>query len=294
MDTKLVFVLWSLLSISAVVKSSVILTTGNIVTSQSSTYVSGGARWVSSKAVDGCTAQTIGSDCCTHTDTGKTEAWWQVDLQQQFVIETVHILYRDDGTLDRLAGFEIYLSNTSVFRSEERCYQDNTASLGLMTAIQNVTCTGVGQYVTIYNDRRVKAESWYSDDAILELCEVFIYGCTLGKFGNGHCNDDCLDCLSNICHPTSGICDNCAAGYHSLVDVCIPCPTNCARNTCDGSSGACTAGCKAGFSGTYCRCPLNCADQSCLPSIGQCSSKYRYNIVSLYAFFFLQYTLMII
>ncbi|XP_069128368.1 multiple epidermal growth factor-like domains protein 10 [Argopecten irradians] len=91
----------------------------------------------------------------------------------------------------------------------------------------------------------------------------FIEGCILGKFGNGHCDNNCLYCLGNICHSTSGVCITCAAGYHRSGDVCVPCPPNCAGNTFDGSSGACPAGCKAGFSGTYCKCPVNCADQSC-------------------------------
>ncbi|XP_069125774.1 scavenger receptor class F member 1-like isoform X2 [Argopecten irradians] len=265
---KYTLVIWSVVSMSALVNAAVNLATGNIATSQSSNY---NEIWVSSKAVHGCIHQNIDSNCCTHTAGGQTEVWWQADLRQQSVIQTVEILYRDEGILSRLAGFEIYLSDTSDWRSGLRCYRDNTASLALMTATQNVPCVGIGRYVTIYNNRRVIAKQWYSDEAVLELCKVYIYGCTLGKFGNGHCNDDCFNCLSNICHPTSGVCDSCAAGYYRSIDVCVPCPQNCVGNNCDGSSGACSGGCKAGFSGTYCRCPLNCADHSC-PSTGQCSN----------------------
>lgn len=267
MDTKLVFVLWSLLSISAVVKSSVNIATGDIVTSQSSNY---NDKWVSSKAVDGCTRQIMTHGCCSHTGLGQTEAWWRVDLRRQSIIERVEIIYRDERALARLAGFEIYLSDTSDWTSRERCYQDNTASLELMTAIQNVTCVGVGQYVTIYNDRRVKAKSWYWNEAYFELCEVYVFGCTLGKFGNGHCNDDCLNCLNNVCQPTSGACE-CDVGFYG--DHCDQiCPLYCKNNVCKMSNGQCVE-CDVGFFGNHCDqlCPGNCENHTCNKDSGLCT-----------------------
>ncbi|XP_069128409.1 cell death abnormality protein 1-like, partial [Argopecten irradians] len=220
------------------------------------------------KAVDGCTSQRIASDCCAHTDGGHKEVWWQVDLRQQSVIERVKIIYRnEDLTLTRLGGFEIYLSDTSDWRSGERCYKDNTASLELMSATQDVACVGVGQYVTLYNNRTVKTRSWYYHDAVFELCEVYVFGCPYGKFGNGHCNDDCLNC--NICLPTSGEC-YCYDGYYG--PTCTPCPTGCSTNTCDQTSGNCNQ-CDVGFYSYHCdqNCPSNCKNNVCNKVNGQCA-----------------------
>lgn len=208
--------------------------------------------------------------CCSHTGLGQTEAWWQVDLRRQSIIERVEIIYRDERALARLAGFEIYLSDTSDWRSGKRCYQDNTASLELMTAIQNATCVGVGQYVTIYNDRRVKAKSWYWNEAYFELCEVYVFGCNLGKFGNGHCNDDCLNCLNNVCQPTSGACE-CDVGFYG--DHCDQiCPLYCKNNVCKMSNGQCVE-CDVGFFGNHCDqlCPGNCENHTCNKDSGLCT-----------------------
>ncbi|XP_069128366.1 platelet endothelial aggregation receptor 1-like [Argopecten irradians] len=263
-------VICSVLSIFTAVRASQDLAKGK-PTSQSSTR----DNYDSSKAIDGCILQYIGSNCCSHTDFGNTEAWWQVDLQQQSVIETVHIIYRDQNLLKRLAGFQIYLSNTSDWRSGVRCYQDQSTSLDLLFAKQYVACQGVAQYLTIYSDRRTHTYTWYSTKAILELCEVYIYGCPLGKFGNGNCNEDCIDCLDSLCHPTSGICDTCASGYYTIEDGCFPCLTNCAGNTCNGTTGACSDGCLPGFSGTYCKCLANCGDQPCSQeTCSNCNSGY--------------------
>ncbi|XP_069126187.1 scavenger receptor class F member 2-like isoform X2 [Argopecten irradians] len=261
------FVIWSVVLMSAVVNAAVNLATGDVVTNQSSTYtiITG---WVSSKAVDGCTSQMIATSCCTHTDVGHKEVWWQVDLRQQSVIERVKILYRhEDLTLTRLGGFEIYLSDTSDWRSGVRCYQDNTASLALMTATQDVPCVGIGRYVTIYSNRTVKARTWYWDDAFLELCEVYVFGCPSGKFGNGHCNDDCLNC--NTCLPTSGEC-YCNDGYYG--PTCLPCSTGCLTNTCDTISGNCNH-CDVGFYSDHCdqNCPSNCKNNVCNKVNGQCA-----------------------
>ncbi|XP_033739083.1 scavenger receptor class F member 1-like [Pecten maximus] len=216
----------------------------------------------------------MGYNCCSHTVEGQDEVWWQVDLQQQYVIETVTIIYRDQGTLKRLAGFEIYLSNTPDWTSGEPCYQDTTANLASMSATQSVTCPGVARYVTIYNNRRVKAYTWYSDQAYLELCEVYVNGCQFGKYGNGNCDNVCTSCAGNRCHPTSGSCDTCAAGSYRAGDHCVQCPQNCAGNTCASTSGACSMGCLAGFSGIYCKCLANCNDQTCDGATGHCSNCY--------------------
>ncbi|XP_021349703.1 cell death abnormality protein 1-like isoform X2 [Mizuhopecten yessoensis] len=256
---------WSVITTLTVVNASENIASGK-ATNQSGVH----NNYDSSKAVDGCVRTTMLSNCCTHTATGQTEAWWQVNLQTQSVIDSVNIIYRDENFLSRLAGYEVYLSYTQDWTSGTRCHKDTTADLASVSVIQNVQCPGVARYLTIYNDRRVKAKAWYSDDAILELCEVQVYGCPVGKYGNGNCNNDCMNCVNNMCDATSGTCGDCAAGYHKTGAFCVPCPVNCAVNKCDSLTGACTDGCTAGFSGTLCRCPVNCKDTSC-PVEGQCT-----------------------
>ncbi|XP_060064898.1 receptor-type tyrosine-protein phosphatase alpha-like [Ylistrum balloti] len=116
----------------------------------------------------------------------------------------------------------------------------------------------------------MKSKSWYSDDAVLELCEVNVYGCPVGKYGEGNCDSDCTTCTNYgyTCKPSSNMCDICAPGYYS--QSCVPCPVNCKDNFCASDSGACIE-CSPGFSGTYCRCPLNCKDASCPLPTGYCT-----------------------
>ncbi|XP_021361963.1 receptor-type tyrosine-protein phosphatase epsilon-like isoform X2 [Mizuhopecten yessoensis] len=249
---------WSVVWTLTVVNASVNIASGK-ATNQSSVL----HNWDSSKAVDGCKSTYMTSDCCTHTAQGQTEAWWQVDLQTQSVIDSVNIIYRDENNLARFAGYEIFLSNTQDWTLGTRCHKDTTAELGSMAVTQYITCPGVSRYLTIYNDRREEAKTWYSTDAILELCEVQVYGCQVGKYGNGNCNNDCLNCLGNMCDATSGTCDDCAAGYYKVSEICSPCASNCAGKKCEGLTGACIDGCTTGFSGTWCRCPVNCNDTSC-------------------------------
>ncbi|XP_069128369.1 laminin subunit gamma-1-like [Argopecten irradians] len=262
-------------------------------TSQSSTY----HTYDSSKAVDGCVSHNLDSNCCTHTDFLNTEAWWQVDLQQQSVIEIVGIIYRDH-LLKRLAGFEIYLSNTPDWTSGVRCYQDNTASLTLVSANQNVSCQGVARYLTIYSDRRTHTYTWYSDWAFLELCEVYVTdGCLPGYSGTyckcpancgnqacslGHCSNcnsgyygpTCTTpcpsgCNANTCDKTSGFCLDCNSGYYG--STCTPCPSGCNGNRCNKTSGICTK-CNGGFHGNRCdlTCPGNCNNNTCSQETGLC------------------------
>ncbi|XP_021354484.1 uncharacterized protein LOC110450990 [Mizuhopecten yessoensis] len=253
-------VCWSVVWTLTVVNASVNIASGK-ATNQSSVL----HNWDSSKAVDGCVLTNMQSNCCTHTAAKLTEVWWQVDLQTQSVIESVNIIYRDENNLARLAGYEIFLSNTQDWTLGTRCHKDTTAELGSMAVTQYITCPGVSRYLTIYNDRRVKAKRWYSTDAILALCEVQVYGCPVGKYGNGNCNNDCMNCVNNTCDATSGTCDVCTAGYYKIGGICVQCPVNCAENKCDSFTGACSE-CKAGYHGSTCTqtCPTNCKDSICI------------------------------
>ncbi|XP_021368974.1 uncharacterized protein LOC110460420 [Mizuhopecten yessoensis] len=61
------------------------------ITTQSSIF---DAALLSGKVVDGCTQQNFSQKCCSHTQIGQQEAWWQVDLEGPIVMEYVKIYYR--------------------------------------------------------------------------------------------------------------------------------------------------------------------------------------------------------
>jgi len=90
------------------------------------------------------------------------------------------------GSPWRLAGYRIYLSNTSTYSDRQPCYDDTTRT-SIITTDKNVTrteCSGLAQFVTIYNDRNnykpPGLPSEYESNAgaytILELCEVQVFG----------------------------------------------------------------------------------------------------------------------
>ena len=71
---------------------------------------------------------------------------------------------------DRFRGFHIYITDT--FDGEHPnmghlCYYDQQT--GYPSALQNITFDYPGRYVVIYNER-------YRAHAIIELCEVEVYG----------------------------------------------------------------------------------------------------------------------
>ncbi|XP_033739088.1 multiple epidermal growth factor-like domains protein 10 [Pecten maximus] len=207
-----------------------------------------------------------------------------------------------EGTLNRLAGYEIFLSNTTTWELDDRCYKDTTPNLGAMSASSVVTCPGVAKYLTIYNDRRETTEAWYSSDAVLELCEVYVYaGCSMGYTGTkcgcplncrddncpityGHCyecdvklygkfcNQSCRgDCKNNICEMDSGLCRECKLGYYGI-ECNLSCPSNCQGKLCDRKSGECAV-CIAGYHSSWCNEDCgHCQGDKCGKDKGHCMS----------------------
>ncbi|OWF34812.1 cell death abnormality protein 1-like [Mizuhopecten yessoensis] len=235
-------------------------------TNMSSIY----GTWSSDLAVDGCKNQNVFRSCCMHTsDQGLLEAWWWVDLEEPIAVGNVLIYYRD-GWIHRLGGYEIILSNTSEWAQGDRCYIDKSPSKCSLPSLQNNTCQGVAQFLTIYVDRRVKLRSWYSRAAILELCEIEVYGCPVGYYGTGNCNSSCdVSCVDRNCHPSTGICLRCSPGYYKDGQGCSECKQHC-PGVCDGETGVC-AHCPEGTFGDFCKpCPSECASGSCAKKRGHC------------------------
>ncbi|XP_069128446.1 scavenger receptor class F member 1-like [Argopecten irradians] len=263
------------------------------------------SRWLADAAVDGCEQTHIRSNCCTHTAPDQMTAWWRVDLGQISTINTINIIYRDNFQ-ERLAGYKLYVSNTtSSPQNGDLCYEDTSSILAAVQLNKIQQCPYVGRYVTVYNYRNdPKRYSWYSDNAVLELCEVKVNACPAGSYGTDDCSQVCpASCYGGNCDPKTGSCLYCAPGNYGDVcentcstyckdrlcskDTghcieCIPgkfddtcdqvCSLYCNTTVCDKDTGHCF-GCTDGRYGDNCEtdCPVNCKDRLCDRNTGYCT-----------------------
>lgn len=79
--------------------------------------------------------------------------------------------------LKRIAGFYVYVSNTTSKDDGYLCYHDKSTEQNMLFD-QHINCTLQGRYVTYYNERKQGANYpfFYSKYAYNELCEVEVYG----------------------------------------------------------------------------------------------------------------------
>jgi len=81
------------------------------------------------------------------------------------------------AALSRLAGYSLYVSNSSTSKTDGHLCFHHTGA-GLPSAYQDRYCNHLGQYVIIYNERNGTKvyPNKYSERALLELCKVRIFG----------------------------------------------------------------------------------------------------------------------
>lgn len=79
----------------------------------------------------------------------------------------------------RMAGFSIYVSNTTSKGAGVLCFDDMQSSLRPPLEDQNITCSVLGRYVIYYNERSSNVTypiKDFSEFAYNELCELEVYG----------------------------------------------------------------------------------------------------------------------
>ncbi|XP_021366024.1 cell death abnormality protein 1-like isoform X2 [Mizuhopecten yessoensis] len=234
-----------------------------------------GIRLNASRAVDGCLNRELrNSGCCSHTDPRDLkEAWWQVDLGSLSTISYITIYHRSDfDSRSRFAGYQLYMSNTTDWSLGVLCYEDRSNTKAQVQMVVTHQCPYVAQYVTIYIYRgNPKRYVWYESRAILELCEVQVFGCPIDKHGNGTCDQTCSDnCYGGNCDASTGQCFYCPSEMRgSMCD--LDCSSNCKDRVCDKDSGYCEE-CIPGKYGNSCEqdCTSNCKDGVCAKDTSHC------------------------
>lgn len=135
--------------------------------------------------------------------------------------------------VDRMAGFSLYISNTTSKDQGHCCYKDN--SMGNPSVNQNISCSIYGRYVIYYNERSTYYSlSYLSQYAYNELCEVEVYG----EYMQMWISLFNVKVFSNIyVFGHNFILIGYRGGYG---DCCQnPCPQNCLNRECDAYTGQC-------------------------------------------------------
>ena len=77
-----------------------------------------------------------------------------------------------------MAGFFLYVSNTTSREDAHLCFHEIQTVNGTPSEDQSINCSVHGRYVIYYNERtpNVTYPKYYSKYAYYELCELEVYG----------------------------------------------------------------------------------------------------------------------
>lgn len=145
-----------------------------------------------------------------------------------------------------MAGFYLYVSNTTSKDQGYLCYKDQSG--GTPSENQNISCSISGRYVIYYNERnRISSPSYLSTYAHNELCEVEVYG------GYMQILISLIFVLVFFSISCFFIDNLLLKGYRgSYGDCCMnPCPQNCLNGECYAYTGHCRS-CLSGYFGHLC------------------------------------------
>lgn len=129
--------------------------------------------------------------CCARTDDKHPKAWLQVDLGQPFSIKNVQLYFANDDYWSAVHIRQFYLDVSEVPAKQSttdqrtRCYTDSTTDTVQPLNIKNIRdiqCSHTARYV-IVESHYVSPENDPSGGAVLQICEIEIFGCEVGRFG---------------------------------------------------------------------------------------------------------------
>ena len=145
----------------------------NLAIGQTATQSSTAFSGVPSRAVDGNTSGVFRDRSVTHTSSGSSQPWWQVDLGATASIADIELWNRSDTCcVSRLSDVVVFVSDTDMTgRTLAELEADpNVSSYAIDGALGRTTTidAGVtGQYV------RVQLRG---NNAVLSLAEVLVNG----------------------------------------------------------------------------------------------------------------------
>nr|XP_022312235.1 uncharacterized protein LOC111117410 [Crassostrea virginica]XP_022312236.1 uncharacterized protein LOC111117410 [Crassostrea virginica] len=268
----------------------------------------GKENWTGENAVDGRydNRSAMGGQCVV-SENFKQTATWRVDLGGVVSISHIDIYYRTDNLprptsfTSRMAGFFLYISNTTCKDDAKLCFHEIQTLNTTPSEDKRINCSTHGRYVIYYNERKIGVTypSYYSRFAYYELCELKVYGCPNSGYYGQNCSTPCpSNCLEKMCNINTGHCVSCSPGYHGLTcsQACkqqtygFGCSSACGNcihgESCHHVDGICVRGCREGWSGCQCKtkchqgyygkncvkkCSVNCyVTRRCNRFTGQC------------------------
>ncbi|XP_025108257.1 multiple epidermal growth factor-like domains protein 11 [Pomacea canaliculata] len=184
---------------------------------------------------------------CIHTSTSDNSPFWWVDLGQNFSVHEVTI-YARTGSLKRMQCVRVSLDGREIYTFPSSGIANVTTGIYLHPPehgrVVNITrnCISAGDSVPLLN-----------------ICEVQIWGCTNGSWGDD-CQYQCSPWCQgsgedNYCDSDTGTClKGCMLGYWG--DNCtFTCGEGCNGSACNMSDGTCE--CRPGWESPLCQ---NCSD----------------------------------
>ncbi|XP_056003467.1 multiple epidermal growth factor-like domains protein 10 [Ostrea edulis] len=214
---------------------------------------------------------------CSHTAINQTIAWFQVDLGSESSLKSVKMYYRNqpDWPPYRFRQFYLDVSNasasstTTLTSERKRCYKDNTTAPVTPPPVIDIPCKETAKYVIVETTYDAPEDDKFNyNGPILEICEIEVYGCSVGRYG-----ESCSECQGcSTCDIISGDCCKYMEQHHFVLGQY--CSDTCVNAACNPSNGYCTKGCNTGYWGNTCKsqCNQHCIGNTCEQGNGTCTT----------------------